>query len=54
MQVDPATIEALDSIVEQDDRFWNRTHLIQTALDAYVSDWEEGQELPPNDPAPDR
>ena len=51
--IDKTTIEELDSIVEQDSRFWNRTHLINEALRMYVTQWEEDREDPPEDDASD-
>ena len=45
--IDRDTIEKLDSIVEQDNRFWNRTHLLNEALSSYVTQWEESREDPP-------
>ena len=39
-----STIEKLDEMVEEDRRYWNRTHLINEALVAYIKQWEEDQE----------
>ena len=45
--VDRDIVDDLDSIVEQDVRFWNRTHLINEALRMYVVQWEEDREDEP-------
>ena len=45
--IDRETIEKLDSIVEQDDRFWNRTHLINDALKMCVTRWESKRKIEP-------
>lgn len=45
--VDRDIVDDLDSIVEQDLRFWNRTHLINEALRGYIVMWEADQEPDP-------
>jgi hypothetical protein len=45
--VDADIVDDLDSIVDQDVRFWNRTHLINEALRMYVIQWEEDREDEP-------
>lgn len=37
-------IEELDEVYESDDRYWNRTHLVETALRKYIKDWHRDEE----------
>jgi len=51
--IDRDIIEGLDSIVEQDRRYWHRTHLINEALRMFMDQWEEDREDDPREDARD-
>lgn len=53
VSIERSTLAELDSIVEQDVRFWNRTHLINEALRMYVVQWEDDREDDPEESATD-
>jgi len=52
--IDLDIIEGLDSIVEQDRRYWHRTHLINEALRMFMDRWEEDREDDPYEDASDQ
>ena len=49
--IDLDIIQGLDSIVEQDRRYWHRTHLINEALQMFIDQWEADVESDPYEDA---